>query len=164
VTGVVEEPVPGAGPGAGGEAAGERPRVDFYVVADASPGAATLTACRLAEKAWHAGHRVYLQAPSAEAIARVDEALWTFRPDSFVPHGRYPEQAGEDLPVLIGWGGDPGGFGDVLINLAAEVPTFHARFARVLEVVAGDPEGRAAARGRFRFYQQGGYPLHSHDL
>jgi DNA polymerase-3 subunit chi len=156
VSGVSDDPGPAAGD--------DRPRVDFYVVADEAPGAATVTACRLAEKAWHAGHRVYLHAPSAEAVARIDDALWTFRPDSFVPHGRYPEQAGEDLPVLAGCGGDPGGFGDVLINLSAEVPEFHRRFARVLEVVSADPAARSAGRGRFRFYQQEGYPLHTHDV
>lgn len=140
------------------------PRVDFYLVADTRPGAAAVTACRLAEKAWLGGHQVYVHTASAEAAARLDEGLWTFRPDSFVPHGRYPEQAGEDLPVLVGWGEDPRGFADVLVNLTAQVPGFHARFARVLEVVADDPGARDAARARYRFYQQEGYPLHTHEV
>jgi DNA polymerase-3 subunit chi len=142
----------------------DTPRVDFYLVSDPSPGAAALTACRLAEKAWHAGHRVYLHAASAEAAARLDEVLWTFRQDSFVPHGRYPQQAGEDSPVLVGDGEDPAGFGDVLINLSGEVPAFHPRFARVLEIVAADAASRESGRVRFRFYQQAGYPLQTHEI
>jgi DNA polymerase-3 subunit chi len=140
------------------------PRVDFYVVADSAPGAATLLACRLAEKAWLAGHRVYLHAAGAAEAARVDDTLWTFRQDSFVPHGRYPEQAREGLPVLVGSGGDPEGFGEVLVNLTREVPPFHARFERVLEIVAADPEAREAGRARYRFYSQEGYPLQSHNV
>lgn len=140
------------------------PRVDFYVVGDAAPGTATLVACRLAEKAWLAGHRVYLHAASVADAARLDDALWTFRQDSFVPHGRYPEQAGEGLPVLVGSGGEPEGFGDVLVNLAPEVPPFHGRFARVLEVVAADPAAKEAGRLRFRWYSQEGYPLQTHEV
>jgi DNA polymerase-3 subunit chi len=140
------------------------PRIDFYVVADPSTGAAGVVACRLAEKAWLGGHRVYLHTASPDSAARLDDALWTFRQDSFVPHGRFPEQSGEDLPVLVGCGGDPDGFGDVLINLTEEVPAFYRRFSRVLEVVGADPAAKEAARGRFRIYQKQGYPLHSHEV
>jgi DNA polymerase-3 subunit chi len=140
------------------------PRVDFYVLGDPAPGAATLLACRLAEKAWLAGHRVYLHAASVADAARLDDALWTFRQDSFVPHGRYPEQAGEDLPVLVGAGGEPEGVGDVLVNLSPEVPAFCGRFARVLEVVAADPASKEAGRARFRWYSQEGYPPQTHEV
>jgi DNA polymerase-3 subunit chi len=140
------------------------PRVDFYVLGDPAPGAATLLACRLAEKAWLAGHRVYLHAASVADAARLDDALWTFRQDSFVPHGRYPEQAGEDLSVLVGAGGEPEGFGDVLVNLSPEVPAFCRRFDRVLEVVAADPASKEAGRMRYRWYSQEGYPLQTHEV
>jgi DNA polymerase-3 subunit chi len=140
------------------------PRVDFYLVGDGSPGAAAATACRLVEKAWLAGHRVYLRAASAEAAARLDETLWTFRQDSFVPHGRYPEQGAQGSPVLVGYGADPEGFGDVVVNLAADVPPFHARLSRVLEVVPADADAREAARARYRFYQQEGYSLQTHEV
>lgn len=142
----------------------EGPRVDFYIVGDPSPGAAAVTACRLAEKAWQMGHRVYVNAASAEAAARLDDALWTFRQDSFVPHGRHPEDADRDLPVLVGHGVDPRGFGEVLVNLSAEVPGFHVHFARIAEVVAADPEARAAGRARFKFYRDQGYALHTHNV
>ena len=140
------------------------PRIDFYVTADPAPGGASLLACRLAEKAWLSGHRVYLHTTSPEAAARLDDTLWTFRQDSFVPHGRWPEQSRDDLPILVGCGDDPAGFGDVLINLTADVPVFHRRFSRVLEVIAGDPAAKETGRTRFRFYQKEGYPLHTHEV
>jgi DNA polymerase-3 subunit chi len=140
------------------------PRVDFYLVGDPSPGASVRVACRLVEKAWQIGHRVYVQVDSAEAAGRTDDALWTFRQDSFVPHGRYPEEADRGLPVLIGYDDDPGGFGDVLVNLATAAPPFCDRFARVAEVVGADPQGREAGRTRYRFYRDRGYALETHEV
>ena len=64
-------------------------RIDFYL-----PGAGARDnrfglACRLADKAYHQGRRVYLHAASAEQARHLDRLLWTFRDQSFVPHGLY---------------------------------------------------------------------------
>ncbi|MEZ5578324.1 MAG: DNA polymerase III subunit chi [Candidatus Competibacteraceae bacterium] len=48
------------------------------------------SACRLADKAYGLGHTVYLFTASEARAAALDDLLWTFRQDSFVPHERYP--------------------------------------------------------------------------
>ena len=53
---------------------------------------------------------------------------------------------------------------DILLNLSAGSPPHFARFARLLEVVPADDAERAAARGRYRFYQERGYKIANHDL
>ncbi len=140
------------------------PRVDFYIVSDSSATAHLVVACRLAEKAWGGGHRVYIHAPSAVAAQQLDDLLWTFRADTFVPHGRYGADADGTTPILIGSNGDRGEFGEVLINLCEASPAFHGRFQRVAEVVAADEGARAAGRERFRFYREQGYALDLHNL
>lgn len=141
-------------------------RVDFYVLpAGSGNEAVERTACRIAEKAFRAGHGVYLHVPDTEAEARIDELLWTFRAGSFVPHARWPEGAGapERPPVLVG-AAEPPPEPEVLINLAPEVPAFFSRFLRVAELVGGDEASRARARARWRWYRDRGYPLHKHEL
>jgi len=140
------------------------PRVDFYILEDLSPERLRRAACRVAEKAWQMGHRVYMVTSSAAASAQMDDLLWTFRADSFLPHGRYPVDQGEDLPVLIGNGDAPAGWSDVLINLAPAVPDFHARFQRVADFVSGDEDSRREGRQRFRFYREQGYDVDSHKI
>lgn len=138
-------------------------RIDFYVLQSGPPGAGHAVACRLTEKAYQLGHRVYVHTADADQAEAIDELLWTFRPGSFVPHRLC--EAGEDFaPVLIGHGEAPEIRPDVLINLSGEVPLFFSRFERVAEVVEAEEPQRASARERFRFYRERGYELATHEL
>ena len=139
-------------------------QVDFYVLAPNASGNRYQLACRLAEKAWRQGHRVLINADSAQDAQHLDRLLWTFRDQSFVPHGRLGQADAQLNPVLILFGDDPGAEHDVLINLSAEVPNYFSRFERVLECVDGDPDTRATSRQRFRFYRDRGYPLNTVDI
>ncbi|GAB6040046.1 DNA polymerase III subunit chi [Endothiovibrio diazotrophicus] len=140
------------------------PQVDFYISPDQRPEARERLCCRLAEKAYRAGQRVYIHAASGAQARRLDELLWTWRDGSFLPHTLYPAGNGDPSPVLIGHRDDPPGENQVLINLADVPPPFARRFARLLEPVAGSDEERATARRRYRSYQQQGYTPGSHEV
>ncbi len=139
-------------------------QVDFYL-----PGAGARDnrfglACRLADKAYRQGRRVYLHAASAEQAQHLDRLLWTFRDQSFVPHGLAGQADPALTPVLLGWQPPPEGENDVLINLAPEVPAFFSRFRRLAEPLDDEPGIREAGRERYRFYRDRGYPLKSHQI
>ncbi len=140
------------------------PRVDFYVLADASPDAVALTACRLVEKAYGMGHCVYLHLESEERALALDRLLWTFRQNSFVPHELCGSRDAEGVPVVLGFKDDPQVEPEVLVNLAPSVPSFYERFQRVAEVVATDPEARVRARERYRVYADRGCPITTHRV
>ena len=78
------------------------PRVDFYVLPDNKDNGRALLACRLADKAYTLGHEVYILVASEAQAGALDDLLWTFRQDSFIPHERYPLAGDEASPVLIG--------------------------------------------------------------
>ena len=138
-------------------------RVDFYLLPEAGAEARARFACRLTEKAYRQGHRVYIRAADRDHAEALDRLLWTFRDGSFVPHARYPEAAEEDQPVLVGTA-LPERMDDVLLNLAGDRPEGFSRFRRLVEVVGPDAGERAAARERYRYYRDRGYPLATHDL
>ena len=137
-------------------------QVDFYILEETAPRARALFACRLTEKAFGLGHRVYLHTTSEGATRELDELLWTFRDRSFLPHSLV--DSGEDAPVLIGHEGEPVGPFHLLVNLGAEVPGFFVRFERVAEVVDGDEGQKARGRERFRFYKERGIAPETHKL
>ena len=140
-------------------------RVDFYILgSSAPPEGPERVACRLAEKAWQAGHSVLIQTSSETAAQRMDDLLWTYRAESFVPHGLYPDASDQRPPVLVGHGAEPNGSMDVLINLTQTVPAYYGSFARIAEVVGGAHEARELGRERYRFYRNHGCSLHSHEL
>ena len=141
-------------------------RVDFYVLQSGAEQQRALFACRLAEKAWRLGHRIYVHTPSAAATRRLDELMWTWRDGSFLPHLTLEDAAGADpdgaTPVLLGHGDEPGADHQLLINLADDVPLFFSRFDRVAEIVGG--QAAEKGRERFRFYRDRGYDLSTHKL
>ena len=136
-------------------------KVDFYIL---QSGSRELTACKLIEKAFSLGHRIYVHAESEDQAQKIDNLLWTFRAGSFIPHQQYQSDSSEDSPVQLGTHEAPNIDSDVLINLGAEVPLFFSRFQRVAELVGSDEQAKALGRQHFQFYRDRGYSLNTHDI
>ncbi|HEC75316.1 MAG TPA: DNA polymerase III subunit chi [Methylophaga aminisulfidivorans] len=134
-------------------------RVSFYILKTAQLEERQAFACRLAEKAYHQGHQVYIHTSSAEHSELLDEAIWAIRPDSFVPH-EIVSDISNNSPVLIGHEDKkPPRLMDVLINMTDEQPLFFSQFERVAEIIDERDESKKAGRERFQFYKQRGYEL-----
>lgn len=140
-------------------------RIDFYLLTDVTPEAKWLLACRVLEKAYRQGHQVFVYCSHLSEAEHLDELLWTYKADSFVPHhlqGEGPEPA---PPIQIGYAEEPRGFHDILLNLASTVPAFYNRFKRVIEIVpAEDEQAKTQSRDHFRSYRQAGYSPTTHTI
>lgn len=136
-------------------------KVDFYIL---NSGSTEHTACKLVEKAYNLGHRVYVHTESDAKAKQIDDMLWTYRAGSFIPHQRYQPGHEKDSPVQVGHQESPETDCDVLINLASEVPLFFSRFERVAELIGNNEENKQQGRQRYRFYKDRGYTLDTHNL
>ena len=134
--------------------------VDFYFNAEDR----FQVACRLAGRAMAQKKRLLIYAPQPDAASRIDKMLWTWPAIGFVPHCAAHDALAAETPVLIGAGGDGPQGCELLLNLSDETPPQFERFERLLEVVSAEEEGRKAARERYKFYRDRGYPIASHDL
>lgn len=130
-------------------------RIDFHILSCTDIQQATDYVCRLAEKAWRSGHQVLVHCDEAWLNA-LDEHLWAFRPDAFVPHQLLT--AGE-APVNLTSDAECGSHHDVMINLSHTQPPSFSRFTRLIEVVFEEDALKAAKREHYRFYKERGYPL-----
>ena len=139
-------------------------RVDFYILKENATGNRYTLACRIVEKACQQGHRVLVHTGNAEEAHHMDRLLWTFRQQSFIPHGLLGKVDAAINPVLIEHGMTSLEEHDVLINLAPRPPAFLGQFERVAELIDKDPENREQGRERYRFYQSHGYPLKAHQI
>ena len=144
-------------------------RVDFYILPDQQSEGRLQLACRLAEKAYNLGHCVYIHAPEQGQAQQLDDLLWTFKQNSFVPHALYPSASDESAPVRIGSGAAPGKDAldwrpEVLINLALEVPDCYKKFQRVIELVDQNATVLQASRRRFKHYREAGLEPDTHKL
>jgi len=121
-------------------------------------------ACRLLRKAARQGARV-LVAGSPDELARLDQMLWIFEHEEFVPHVRL--RRGEQLAAMLRrtpvWLAEDGSIdcdATVLVNLGPEAAERFERFERVIEVVSTDAADVQAGRARWRrFVEQGVGPV-----
>lgn len=121
--------------------------------------------CRLLRKAQLSGARLTVLAPSG-LLDRLDRVLWEFEPTEFVPHARLragsPGPWASRTPIWLVDRLQEHPRRDVLLNLGMEMPEGFDAFARVLEVVATEPEQVEAGRQRFRQYKQLGHVVQHH--
>ena len=141
-------------------------RVDFYVLSEDAPDAKLRVACRLIEKAFDSGVRVYAHAASLAEAQRLDELLWTFSDRTFIPHEVTDNGTAshERVMVLIGTEGAPVSHRQILVNLTSSLPAEIDSFERIAEIVDVDPENKRLSRERYKAYRERGCALETHNL
>ena len=140
------------------------PRADFYLIAKPrfleKP---LLLVCELARKANDSGQPLLILAASAVQAELLDELLWEFDPDAYVPHQVAGQDEDDDVtPVLIVPPEQQSPMRPLVLNLRNEpVPP---GFDRVLEVVPADASAREPLRARWKHYAATGVDVQKHDM
>ena len=135
-------------------------RIDFYQL-DPARHRYEQIVCQLCQKACASNQLTLLLTENAAQSELLDQRLWTFSDDSFVPHD-CEEIDGFKTPVLIHDKPEPDGDRQLLINLSPSVPSYFAQFERVIELVT--EVNRSQARAHYSFYKERGYPLNHISL
>jgi DNA polymerase-3 subunit chi len=117
-------------------------------------------ACRLARKARGANCKIVILARDAQQMATLDEMLWTFSEQDFLPHVKLEDPLAAQTPILLTTNDKmEAPHHEILINLSDAPPGHFARFERMFEVISADETDKSGGRERYRYYQQRGYPL-----
>lgn len=113
----------------------------------------------LLEKSLERGWRAVVQAVSEERIAALDEHLWTYRDDSFLPHGTDKEAHAADQPVVLTTGAlNPNRASVRFLVEGAEIPSDAAAYQRMVILFDGtDPHALALAREQWRAVKEAGH-------
>lgn len=126
--------------------------------------------CRLLRKATQAKARVVVTG-SEETLKTLDEALWTFAPQSFITHGwstdTSPSTELSSVLLQVSESADkvtslP--HHEILLNVGHSMPQGYETFERVIEVVGLHEDDKNHARERWKNYAKRGYTLVKHDL
>ena len=133
-------------------------KVTFYKLNSNAPSLKFV--CQLIKKACLSQQKVLCLVADDQNAEQLDQLLWAFEADSFIPHGIGLDQQ----PVAISAVAEPGEHHQILINLQGEIPTWFSRFERVIELVQPESEDEQTKRENFKFYKERGYALDFHDL
>ena len=140
------------------------PRADFYLIDKPRfREEPLLLVCELVRKAYAAELPTLVLARDTAQAEALDDLLWSFDPDEFLPHQIAGSDEGdEDTPILITTPEMDVPARPLLINLRDAAPA--GSFERVLEVVPADPAARDPLRGRWKHYQSLGFAVTKYDM
>jgi DNA polymerase-3 subunit chi len=139
------------------------PRADFYLIAKPRFSEQPLMlVCELARKAYAAQQPTLILTRDFAQAEALDELLWSFDEDTYIPHQLAGDDDDEHTAVLIVPPGIEATVRALTINLREECPQSYG--ARVLEVVAAEPAERDGSRIRWREYQRLGFEVNKFDM
>lgn len=119
-----------------------------------------LYTCRLVRKARSSQCQIVILTNTADDLAKLDKALWTFSEHDFLPHVTADDPLAPQTPIILTSDDSVAlPHHQVLINLSGSTPANFARFERMVEIVSLDETDKNNSRQRYRFYQQAGYTL-----
>lgn len=141
-------------------------QVDFYIISDSNPQSEDVVACRLVEKALHAGYKILLLGHDQKQLHALDEKLWTFQEQSFIPHEIVQGQSELNKNLRVALSADSSSFSeaDLCINLSGHIPKDHQRFKRIAEIVPANNNQRQQSRLRYKNYREQNCELQTHNL
>jgi DNA polymerase-3 subunit chi len=139
------------------------PSADFYLIDKPRfREQPLLLVCELARRAYAAQQPALILVRDIEQAEAVDQLLWDFDTDAYIPHQLAGDDDDAHTAVLIVPPGVETPDRPLVINLREACAG--GRFERVLEVVAADPAERAGSRERWRDYHQRGVQVSKHDI
>ena len=113
----------------------------------------------LLEKCLRRGWRALVRGGEPERLDALDEALWTWRDDSFLPHAREDGSAARQPVVLTDEPGNPNGAQALFLVDGAEGEDV-AGFARTCVLFDGRDEGALnLARSRWKSAKEAGHDV-----
>ena len=116
---------------------------------------------QLLEKSLERGWRVVVQTSSDERIDALDAHLWTYREDSFLPHGTWREAEASQQPILLTVNDDnPNGAAVRFLIDGAAVPDDAASYQRIVLLFDGDDDDAVeTARARWSDAKRQGFEV-----
>lgn len=116
---------------------------------------------RLLERTRERGWRALVKVATPERRAALDDHLWSYADESFLPHGTDAEADPATQPVLLTLSDDNPNAAEALFLVeGAAVPVDIAGFARVMYLLDGaDESAVATARSAYRALRDGGHEL-----
>ena len=137
-------------------------RADYYILAEADQDSREHFLCRLCDKILSLGMKVYIHTGSDVEAKRLDQQLWAFKPEAFIPHTLLG--AKEQAPIEIGFSDQRPNHQQVFVNLARHLPEDAFAFERIVEVIIQDPEVLVATRENYQKCRDQGLEVHHQDM
>jgi DNA polymerase-3 subunit chi len=114
----------------------------------------------LLTKAYERGMRAVVLIPSAERVEALNAHLWSFSPESFLPHGSAADGHAAEQPIWLTTKEENPNGASLLVLSDGAVAADIAAYALVCDMFDGNDEAAlAAARERWKRYKAEGHAV-----
>ena len=114
----------------------------------------------LLEKTLQRGWKAIVRSPVAERVEHLDDWLWSYRDESFLPHAPADEPGAARQPILLTTGADNPNAADALFLVDGAEPGDLSGYQRCIVMFDGADEGQVQnARSQFRAARAKGLPV-----
>ena len=106
------------------------------------------------------GNHILCLTPSEKFSSNLSNALWTYEPQTFIPHcvGK------SDAVISITHLQEPNHHSQILFNYQQETPDWFSRFDQVIEIIASDKDSIKTKQNMYSYLKRLGYSLSFEDL
>lgn len=147
-------------------------QVDFYITKTADINAVLALVCKLSQKAFLNDYQIMIQTQDTQQSQSLDELLWTFSDDAFIPHQIIPDEDNSRSLIENEVGicakieaQDTQRQKQILINLNPNTDIeLHTHFERVIEVIWDQDTVKTQGRKRFKHYKELDITPNTHNL
>lgn len=127
--------------------------------------------CEVVHKHYLAGRSVVVYTQDEQRLSTFDRLLWSYDPLAFIPHVYADDPMATTTPIVLttappvapkaNQATQPDTW---LLNLDIACPPNAQAFTRILEIVSGHEQDKAAARERWLAYKAAGYDVRAHNV
>ena len=138
-------------------------RADFYTLKDSHGDARYRLLQQLLSKSLGQGTAVHIHCRDAAEVSHLDNYIWAFKPESFLPHHALSDDNENNMssPITLGHGQQRPQQAVICVNLSAEPVQ---GYERIIEIVVQEPTILEQTRAHYRHYQQAGHEMNLHKL
>ena len=131
------------------------------IFVEVNAGRMEMRACEIAEENYARGRRLQIITVDQEQAERLDELLWTFKPDTFIPHGLWAGSPDEPThPVTITTKKEPVEGMDSLVMMGYGDVDLVSQFSQAFHLVVVDNQERLdGSRGYWTLLKDAGFSL-----
>jgi len=138
-------------------------RVDLYLLKGNTFSDQIDFCCRLTEKAFPKHPNIHILTAESIQNEALNEALWAFKPESFLPHSLSDKTAPITLGTKIKFMGENNP-NNLVISLCPDLPENFNKIGRLCLVILNNEVDIQHARDLYKIIKKQGIEVHTQDL
>lgn len=114
----------------------------------------------LVARAFAKGHKILIRSREEAETLRLNDTLWTYNPDSFLPHGAAKDGKADQQPIFLTSGNDNPAGADVLMLMPGAATDGAENFALCCQLLNGADEAQISdARSLWKTWKEAGHTI-----